>query len=850
MDVISKSRIDLIILFSVSLTLLVTVLGIVLASNRVSAEDPSVVDQINITVPVSCTMSGTGMQSHNADINNGLYEENIGSTVLHAFCNDNEGFAIYAAGYTGNEVGGTNSNKLVGTTASNNATIESGIATTAGNPDVSNWAMKLTMTQDSGDTTIDNAFTIDSAPNEALPSQAESGATQASFSDYHVVPNEYVKVAHKNSGTDMTATTGGVKLTTTYAAYISKTQPADTYSGQVIYTLVHPASHAAPGAGVSVTYNSGELQFAGGGRTNVVTYETTSTQIHIASTPVIAETSNLINGEQTGGAYTDSENVLLSQTFTGASKIKVLVDYGFTGDTAELLVIDDTWDGDWDNWNSDWDDDWFYSDVSISGTKEYTLDGDTVTIFGDSWGTPVSGYDYGFSARVYPIYVTEQSGTNPINLYDITDSTGTYKEPNHFKGSWTIGSNTFTNEEEIKTYISEHADEVASTGLTVTAANPYAIVYEGNTSSAGTMNGFVTIPDPANPNDVSGVNNTVDLMAPNYMKTGYGFAGWSENPNATVNGTDTIYGPNQNINAGTLTYDEDDNKSAVLYAVWVQSSGNMQNFSCSSLGTNQVTALTDTRDNNVYTVGKLADDNCWMMENLRLDNTATINSTNTDNPATGFTNIAASSDDWCTDINETCINQNKLNTNNTNLGGTNASNTSLINGPGQYNGSNPNGGTKGSSGNNYSWYSYGNYYNWYTATAGTGTYSQTSGDATGSICPSGWVLPSGYQSSSNIGQFSTLDSAMGGTGSGQNSAVASNRWRTYPANFLYSGVWQGPIALYRGLYGIYWSRTARISGSARLLDFVTENVDPGDSYGAMQGSFTVRCLTLEEGTEE
>ena len=223
-----------------------TVLGMMLASSRVSAEDPSVVDEINITVPVSCTMSGTGMQSHNAEIANGTYTPDIGSTTLHAFCNDNEGFAIYAAGYTGNEVGGTNSNKLVGTSSSSNATIESGTATTAGNPDISNWAMKLTMTQDSGDTTTDNAFTIDSAPNEALPSQAESGATQAPFSDYHVVSNEYTKVAHKNSMTDMTETTGGVKLTTTYAAYVSKTQPADTYSGQVKYTLVHPASADTP----------------------------------------------------------------------------------------------------------------------------------------------------------------------------------------------------------------------------------------------------------------------------------------------------------------------------------------------------------------------------------------------------------------------------------------------------------------------------------------------------------------------------------------------------------------------------------------------------------------------------
>ena len=214
--------------------------GIALSSSIVSADDDSVVDEINITVPVSCTISGTGMNTHNATINNGIYTPDIGTTTLHAFCNDNNGFAIYAAGFTGDEVGGTNSNKLVGTSASGNAVIETGLATTVGNPDVSNWAMKLAITQDSGNTTGTNAFAIDAAPNVA------NGA-DATFSQYHTVPNEYVKVAHKDSNTDMTATTGGVKLTTTYAAYISKTQPADTYSGQVIYALVHPASHVAPG---------------------------------------------------------------------------------------------------------------------------------------------------------------------------------------------------------------------------------------------------------------------------------------------------------------------------------------------------------------------------------------------------------------------------------------------------------------------------------------------------------------------------------------------------------------------------------------------------------------------------
>ncbi len=210
----------------------VIISGLFLSSSLASADD-STVATASVTVPASCTMSGTGMNSHTAEIQNGIYQNNIGTTTLHAFCNDANGFAIYAAGYTGNEIGGTNSNKLVGTAATNNATIVTGLATSTPTPDVSNWAMKLAVQSDSGNTTGTNAVTIDSD-------------TEGSFANYHTIPNEYKKVAHKNTATDMTASTGGVKLTTTYAAYISKTQPADTYTGQVIYTLVHPTSAPAP----------------------------------------------------------------------------------------------------------------------------------------------------------------------------------------------------------------------------------------------------------------------------------------------------------------------------------------------------------------------------------------------------------------------------------------------------------------------------------------------------------------------------------------------------------------------------------------------------------------------------
>ena len=451
---------------AITLASITILTGTILASNTVSADDnTSVVDEINITVPVSCTISGTGQNSHNANINNGLYEDDIGSTTLHAFCNDNEGFAIYAAGYTGNEVGGTNSNKLVGTTASGNATIESGTATTAGNPDISNWAMKLAISQDSGDTTGTNAFTIDSAPNVDLPSEAEQGATSASFSQYHVVPNEYTKVAHKNSGTDMTDTTGGVKLTATYAAYISKTQPADTYSGQVIYTLVHPSSAAAPvGAGkVGVTYHANGSTFTGGATTNRVVY--TNSPMYIATTPEIVKSSNVASDGTKNTAYAAGINELIPFTAAGADKLKVVISFGIS-EGAGLAISRGNWDG------MSEPDLIIAEDENLVGLDTFIFDGDTITFdLADFNGDgPIAGYDYGFWAQVYPIYATEQSGTEASDEFaTFTTDTGTYATTTDWYGSWygdIDGEHyDFMNEAEVANFLSENMSTLSGTTI-------------------------------------------------------------------------------------------------------------------------------------------------------------------------------------------------------------------------------------------------------------------------------------------------------------------------------------------------------------------------------------------------
>ncbi|MBO7132165.1 hypothetical protein J6V85_02830 [Candidatus Saccharibacteria bacterium] len=193
--------------------------GILLSSSIVSAEDVHV-SNVNVAVPASCELSGTGTL-HSANVNNGTYQEDIGKTTLTVFCNDGGGYALYAVGYTGEEIGGTDSTKLIGITS--DLKINTG-AYIQGTTTDSVWSMKVSKVTDSSVSYNPANLTI------------ENG-----FGSYSAVPNAYTKVASFTSTTDLTL---GSKLETTYAAYVSGLQRADTYAGKVKYTLVHPGTIA------------------------------------------------------------------------------------------------------------------------------------------------------------------------------------------------------------------------------------------------------------------------------------------------------------------------------------------------------------------------------------------------------------------------------------------------------------------------------------------------------------------------------------------------------------------------------------------------------------------------------
>ena len=189
--------------------------------------------------------------------------------------------------------------------------------------------------------------------------------------------------------------------------------------------------------------------------------------------------------------------------------------------------------------------------------------------------------------------------------------------------------------------------------------------------------------------------------------------------------------------------------------------------------------LTDTRDNNTYTVSKLADGKCWMTQNLRIaDKTLTPD----DSDVTANYTIPASS-----------------------LSGFNAYDTS-----------------------NAYVDSDGGFYNWYTATAGTGTQSMFSGNTTVSICPKGWRLPTGRDSNS---EFQTL----------YNNYNSSSALRSNPVNLILSGRAYSSSRDGQGFSGYYWSSKVGSSTNVYYLRLNASSVYPAQNSNKYLG-FSVRCI--------
>lgn len=267
---------------------------------------------------------------------------------------------------------------------------------------------------------------------------------------------------------------------------------------------------------------------------------------------------------------------------------------------------------------------------------------------------------------------------------------------------------------------------------------------------------------------------------------------------------------------------------------------------CAKSTENETTRLTDMRDNKQYWVTKLADGNCWMTQNLDLDlNASTL-------PLTPATSDVSSS--WSPDVHTES--QGTI-TNSSSYAGTYSWDVGMYinNNPASYtecpettnintcsNWTNvasmspmTEENTTGNviSNNTYdAHYLAGNYYQWNAATAGTGG-TITSQDATDSICPKGWHLPT--SNNSNSGSFQAL------VGNLDSTQIVQSPYYFNPSGFVLRSL------MYAGDFGAYWSSTAVYDTQyAYYLNFYPGYVGPSyysPSLGnARYYGHSVRCL--------
>lgn len=446
------------------------------------------------------------------------------------------------------------------------------------------------------------------------------------------------------------------------------------------------------------------------------------------------------------------------------------------------------------------------------------------------------------------------SGTGTMNDQSIYEGVATALTSNGFtapSGYYFVGWNTAQDGSGVSYTNQQQVTDIAPVGNTITLyaiwtdCPPNTICYTANGNNVIGEMSDRTITDTA---------TYVTLWAPNYKNTGYGFAAW----NTKKDGTGINYGPNQVFEFNAGQYNTSGQR---FYATWIASAGNMQNWSgCNSLSIGDVTALKDTRDNDVYAIAKLADGKCWMIENLRLDDSAILSSSNTHNPLLPLTNVYDTSSTsnhlsptssvaynattapggWCHDNTVICMDQSRIRTDNTTL----FTNNTAAN----YN----------ASGNVYS---YGNYYNWYSATAGRGTTSITNNNTstTGDICPAGWYLPKGgdRDNTTNSDYWKLAMALIGvepantstqvrpnysGTTEGTN---ASRIFRSYPNNSVYSGSHSSSNVTIdnRNSSGTILTSTAINGVSQYYLSYANAALNPGTNFASRTAGRSVRCVT-------
>lgn len=364
-------------------------------------------------------------------------------------------------------------------------------------------------------------------------------------------------------------------------------------------------------------------------------------------------------------------------------------------------------------------------------------------------------------------------------------------------------------------------------------------------------------PTTMNDQHIKGSDTEVVLWTSNFWRSGFGFAGWNTKPD----GSGTSYGPNETINDEVIL-NSIKTDGLTLYAMWVESIGDFQTWhGCNAMNIGDVTALTDTRDNNVYAIAKLADGNCWMIENLRLDNSNSDNATGA--LAQGYnSSFIGLADSEVANFGDSDIANSLYSTDGSTAAPAIAGDGAGSRFPRYNNKSTISPATEMASEKEPYIYSQGNYYTWPAAVADTSYYA-TDGQiiSSTSICPKGWKLPTGgkYDIVGQNADFNKLAAIVAGEEPhateyygvvyyGETTGVdVSNKLRAYPNNFIYAGYYNGTgPSTTRGSAGGYWSSTSAGAQKGYGFGFDVDLVGSG-MYTKGLG-FPVRCVAADTYT--
>ena len=262
--------------------------------------------------------------------------------------------------------------------------------------------------------------------------------------------------------------------------------------------------------------------------------------------------------------------------------------------------------------------------------------------------------------------------------------------------------------------------------------------------------------------------------------------------------------------------------------------GTFTSIDCGSLSVGDIVSLTDERNGQTYRIKKMQDEKCWMVDNMKYKGEG-ITVSNIGDGTEGIT------------LNDTDGRYNTVDgTNSTATSGTGANwDKAFYNNPmvASY--------CYGDSIQS-SYTKCGYLYNWYAATAGSGTYNaSTEGtNVAGSICPTGWRLPSGTSSDTSptasgtsivAADYAVLDASM-------NSGSLSYGFTPgYYVGWQFGGAWSGVFAGawvnnlgLQGSSGYYWSSTNYSTLYATHLSFTSSDITLG--HYSKYGGSAVRCV--------